>query len=88
VYLTTDMELRQLRIFVTVAETKSFTRAAQQLFVSHSSTSRAVSALEEEIGAVLIERGNSVIALTEAGEKLLPMAREMLRMEEEMLAIL
>ena len=39
------MELEQLRIFCTVAACRSFTRAAKQLFVSHSTTSRAVSAL-------------------------------------------
>ena len=38
------MELEQLRIFCTVAACRSFTRAAKQLFVSHSTTSRAVSA--------------------------------------------
>ena len=36
------MELEQLRIFCTVAACRSFTRAAKQLFVSHSTTSRAV----------------------------------------------
>ena len=43
------MELEQLRIFCTVAACRSFTRAAGQLFVSHSTTSRAVSALEREL---------------------------------------
>ena len=40
------MELEQLRIFCTVAACRSFTRAARQLFVSHSTTSRAVSRLK------------------------------------------
>ena len=40
------MELEQLRIFCTVAACRSFTRAAGQLFVSHSTTSRAASAPE------------------------------------------
>lgn len=50
------MELEQLRIFCTVAACRSFTRAAKQLFVSHSTTSRAVSALERELGVPLLAR--------------------------------
>ena len=50
------MELEQLRIFCTVAACRSFTRAARQLFVSHSTTSRAVSALERELGVPLLAR--------------------------------
>ena len=44
------MELEQLRIFCAVAACRSFTRAAKELFVSHSTTSRAVTALERELG--------------------------------------
>ena len=77
------MELSQLKIFVAVAETGSFTKAAKRLFVSHSTTSRAVSALETELGTALFERDNRVFGLTEAGEKLLPRARELLALAEE-----
>ena len=42
------MELEQLRIFCAVAACRSFTRAAKELFVSHSTTSRAVTALERD----------------------------------------
>ena len=43
------MEPEQLRIFLAVAEQGSFTAAAKALFVSHSTTSRAVAALEHEL---------------------------------------
>ena len=43
------MELEHLRMFLAVAECGSFTEAAKRLFVSHSTTSRAVSALEREL---------------------------------------
>ena len=79
-----DMELSQLRMFVAVAETGSFTKAAKTLYVSHSTTSRGVSALEEELGTPLLERDNRVFGLTEAGEKLLPKAKEILRLAEEL----
>ena len=91
-YLITDMELSQLRIFVAVAETGSFTKAAKKLYVSHSTTSRGVSSLEAELGTSLFERDNRIFALTEAGELLYPRAKEILRLaeetEEEMRAIL
>ena len=82
------MELVQLRIFVAVAETGSFTKAAKRLYVSHSTTSRGVAALEEELGTALFERDNRVLGLTEAGEKLLPKAREILRLADEIPSIL
>ena len=82
------MELVQLRIFVAVAETGSFTKAAKRLYVSHSTTSRGVAALEEELGTALFERDNRVFGLTDAGEKLLPKAREILRLADEIPSIL
>ena len=71
-----------------VAETGSFTKAAKRLYVSHSTTSRGVAALEEELGTVLFERDNRVFGLTEAGEKLLPKARELLCLADEIPDIL
>lgn len=76
------MELEQLRAFAAVAETGSFTRAAESLYTSHSSISRAVSALERELGVTLIERDNHVIGLTRAGETLLEGAKDLLEREE------
>lgn len=78
------MELEQLRAFVAVAETGSFTRAAERLYTSHSSISRAVTALERELGATLMERGNRVIGLTPAGETLLEGAKDILAREEKL----
>lgn len=77
------MELSQLRIFAAVAETGSFTKAAKMLYVSHSTTSRGVAALEEELGVQLFDRDNRVFGLTEAGEKLLPKAKEILGLADE-----
>ena len=61
------MELEQLRIFCTVAACRSFTRAAKQLFVSHSTTSRAVSALERELGVPLLARDRRADASDRGG---------------------
>ena len=77
------MELEQLRIFTVVAETGSFTKAAKKLYISHSTTSRAVSALEEELGVRLFERDNRIFSLTEQGEYLLKEAGELLQRAAE-----
>lgn len=61
------MELEHLRVFAAVADEGSFTGAARRLYISHSTVSRTVTALEEELGVRLVERDNRFIALTKAG---------------------
>ena len=78
------MELEQLRIFCAAAERGSFSRAAAALYISHSTVSRAVSALEASLGAELFSRDTRGVSLTPAGEVLLDGARELLRLEEEL----
>jgi hypothetical protein len=56
-----------LEAFVKVAETKSFTEAAERLGLSKSAVSRHISALETELGARLFHRSTRTLALTEAG---------------------
>ncbi|HEX3010413.1 MAG TPA: LysR family transcriptional regulator [Syntrophomonadaceae bacterium] len=73
------MELRQLKIFVTVAEEKSFTRAAQIMGYAQSNITAQVRLLEEEFGTRLFERLGKKIALTPDGEKLLYHAKRLLR---------
>lgn len=62
------MNFEQLRIFITVVEQRSFTKAAEALYISHSTTSRNVSALEETLGVRLLARDNRSVRLTPAGE--------------------
>lgn len=69
------VELRHLVYFVTVAEERNFTRAAQRLRVVQSGVSAAVRALERELGVRLFERSSQRVALTDAGAALLPAAR-------------
>ncbi|MFE9664103.1 MULTISPECIES: LysR family transcriptional regulator [unclassified Streptomyces] len=72
------MQLQQLRYFVTVAETRHFTRAAELVHVAQPSLSQQVRALERELGADLFLRARGNITLTDAGEALLPLARRIL----------
>lgn len=65
------MELSELRIFTAAARSGSFSAAAERLYISHSTVSRAVSALEDELGAPLFTRGSRGVALTPAGKTLL-----------------
>lgn len=78
------MELEQLRAFTAVAEEKSYTRAGERLYMSHSTMSRAVSALEQEFGVRLISRDNRVAGLTTEGEKLYELAKKLLSMADEL----
>ena len=65
------MDLRQLEMFRMVAETGSFTRSGEKLYVSHSAISRQVKLLEEELHVSLFARANKRVSLTEAGKTFL-----------------
>jgi DNA-binding transcriptional LysR family regulator len=73
------LELRRLRYFVTVAETRNFTRAAERLHIAQPALSRQLRLLEEDLGVELMRRTTRTFALTDAGEHLLEHGRELLR---------
>lgn len=77
------MELDQLRHFLLVAEQANFTRAAELAFLSQSALSRSISRLEEELGRPLFERRTRNVTLTDAGQLLLPRARQILSLVED-----
>ena len=77
------MELDELAIFVAVARRKSYSEAAREKYISHSTVSRTVSSLERELGVQLIVRRNRVEELTEAGKVLLADAEVLLAAAEE-----
>jgi DNA-binding transcriptional LysR family regulator len=72
------MELRHLENFVAVAEERSFTRAASRVNLVQSALSVSIQSLEKELATRLFERTTHQVALTDAGQALLPEARRTL----------
>jgi DNA-binding transcriptional LysR family regulator len=70
-----DLDVRQLRYFVAVAEELNFSRAAQRLGMAQPPLSKAIAQLERSLGVRLLERSTRRVALTVAGGVLLAQAR-------------
>ncbi|MGC7098274.1 LysR family transcriptional regulator [Amycolatopsis lurida] len=73
-----EWSLRELRFFVTAAETGSFTEAAARLFVSQAAVSRTIAGLEKTVGDKLLWRVPRGCELTSTGQQVLPHARRVL----------
>jgi len=79
------MELRQLKYFVAIADSGSFSKAAARVFVAQSALSHQVAQLEGELGASLFVRSRRGVELTDAGQRFFPHAVSILRQAEEAL---
>jgi DNA-binding transcriptional LysR family regulator len=78
------MTLKQLEAFYWAASAASFGVAAERLHVSQSTLSKRIAELETQLRKPLFDRSGHRAALTEAGQQLLPLARRMLGLADEM----
>lgn len=81
------MNLRDLKYFVALAETRHFGQAAARAFVSQPTLSGQIKKLEDELGVALFERTTKSVALTPIGEALLPHARRALEEADALVQI-
>lgn len=77
------MNLRQLQLFVTVAEQKSMTEAANQLYMTQPAVSQTIADLETELGVKLFDRVRRSLLLTEPGHIFFAYSKKMLLLLEE-----
>ena len=82
------MDIQNIRAFLCVAETGSFSRAAEQLFITQPAVSKRIAALEQSLDTVLFDRIGKQVQLTEAGRALLPGYRRIMAEMEESRRIL
>lgn len=81
--MTLPFTLQQLRILKAIASEKSFTRAAEILFLSQPSLSKQIKTLESRLNISLINRENNIVSLTEAGKLFLQYSERILALCEE-----
>ena len=74
------MDLQKLQAFLTLAECKNFSEAAEQLYLSQPAISKQIQTLEDDLGAPLFNRGNKQTTLTIQGERFLPYALEIVNL--------
>jgi DNA-binding transcriptional LysR family regulator len=81
--INADLDIHLLRAFVEVAQTKSFTLAASNLYRTQSAVSMQIRRLEQSVGKPLFERNSRQVRLTEKGELFLSFARRILQLNDD-----
>lgn len=77
------MDIQHIRYFLAVAKHESFSKAAEQLYVTQPILTRCIKNLEKELGVQLIERSTKHFALTEAGQLLLQQGATLLQQHKD-----
>lgn len=84
------MDIRKIQYFINVAETLNFSQASEQMHISRQALSKQIRLLERELGAELLERSTTQMAMTEVGAKVYhafkPLIRELEQNYDEVLA--
>lgn len=81
------MKLKQLEVFVMVADCQSFSEAAKMLFLTQPTISAHIQSLEKELNTKLIARNTKNVCLTQQGKQLYQYAREMLLLQDKILEL-
>lgn len=82
------METRKLAVFVDLATTQNYSRSAERMFLSQSTISKYIMALERDWQVQLFERAHRQVTLTRIGQQLLPRAQAILREERQLQQVL
>ncbi|RTZ15283.1 LysR family transcriptional regulator [Vibrio aquaticus] len=81
--MATNISLKQLKVFTTITQHKTLTSASEALFLSKAAVSMALSELEKQIGHSLFDRVNNRLILNQEGQKLLPLADELIERSQD-----
>lgn len=73
------VDIHRLKVFLLAAETMNFTETARRLHMTQPSVSQHIQALEQHFDIALFDRAGRYLELTEAGQELVPLVRELLR---------
>ena len=77
------MNIQQLRYFLVLADTLSFTKTAEKYYISQTAVSNQIKALEEKLGVQLFQRDNRKVILTPAGKVFVKEAKSIITRIEE-----
>lgn len=78
------MDIRRMKYFLSLVETGNYTETAERMFTSQGNVSKQIQAMEKELDTLLFDRSRRRIQLTETGELLLPYARQIVQIYDEM----
>ncbi|MGR5237043.1 LysR family transcriptional regulator [Vibrio alfacsensis] len=85
--MASHISLKQLKVFTTITQHKTLTAASESLFLSKAAVSMALSELEKQIGHHLFDRVNNRLILNQEGQKLLPLADELLHRANDIVSL-
>ncbi|MEF1292050.1 LysR family transcriptional regulator, partial [Vibrio sp. M260118] len=81
--MAANISLKQLRVFISITQHDTLTSAAEALFLSKAAVSMALSEMEKQIGHSLFDRVNNRLILNQEGQKLLPLADELIERAQD-----
>ncbi|WP_100752865.1 LysR substrate-binding domain-containing protein [Vibrio salilacus] len=81
--MASNISLKQLKVFIAITQHDTLTAASEALFLSKAAVSMALSELEKQIGHSLFDRVNNRLILNQEGQKLLPLADELIERAQD-----